>query len=103
MKPTAREWVKKADNDFTVAAQILRRRKDVVADAACFHCQQCAEKYLNARLIEAGIAFPLTHDLLRLLNECVQVEPRWSAYAKMVLKHCRSLRAEVRRTLGLKK
>jgi len=43
MKPTTREWVNKAENDFKVAAQILRRRKDVVADAACFHCQQCIE------------------------------------------------------------
>ncbi len=128
MKPTTREWVKKAENDFKVAAQILRRRKDVVADAACFHCQQCVEKYLKARLLEAGITFPRTHELLRLLKGCVQVEPLWSAYAKMVdrmsnyavdfrypghsatlreakmvLKHCRSLRAEVRRALGLKK
>jgi hypothetical protein len=36
----------------------------------CFHCQQSAEKYLKALLIERGIAFPKTHrleDLLRLL------------------------------------
>ena len=128
MKPTTREWVKKAENDFKVASLILRRRKDVVPDAACFFCQQCIEKYLKARLLEAGIAFPRTHDLLQLLNTCVQVEPLWSAYAKVVdamsdyavdfrypghsatlreakaaLKHCRSLRAEVRRALGLKR
>jgi hypothetical protein len=41
MKPTTREWVKKAENDFKVASLILRRRKDVVPDAACFFCQQC--------------------------------------------------------------
>ena len=54
MKPTTREWVKKAENDFKVASLILRRRKDVVPDAACFFCQQCIEKYLKARLLEAG-------------------------------------------------
>ena len=64
MKPTTREWVKKAENDFKVAVLILRRRKDVVPDAACFFCQQCIEKYLKARLLEAGITFPRTHDLL---------------------------------------
>ena len=45
MKPTTREWVKKAENDFKVASQIVRRRKDLVADAACFFCQQCVEKF----------------------------------------------------------
>jgi HEPN domain-containing protein len=127
MKPATREWVKKAENDFKVATQILRRRKDIVPDAASFFCQQCVEKYLKARLVEAGIAFPRTHDLLQLLNLCVSVEPLWSPYAKVVdamtdyavdfrypghsatlreartaLKHCRSMRAEVRRSLGLK-
>ena len=127
MKPTTREWVRKAENDFKVASQILRRRKDIVPDAACFFCQQCVEKYLKARLTEAGLAFPRTHDLLQLLNLCVQAEPLWSIYAKRAdamtdyavdfrypghtatllearaaFKHCRSLRAEVRRSLGLK-
>jgi HEPN domain-containing protein len=63
MKPTTREWVKKAENDFKVASLILRRRKDVVPDAACFFCQQCIEKYLKARLLEAGITFPRTLEL----------------------------------------
>jgi HEPN domain-containing protein len=127
MKPLTREWVRKAENDFKVAMQILRRRKDPVPDAACFFCQQCVEKYLKARLVESAIVFPRTHDLLQLLNLCVQVEPLWQAYAKAVdamtdyavdfrypghsatlreaklaLKHCRSLRDEVRRSLRLK-
>jgi HEPN domain-containing protein len=127
MKPVTREWVRKAENDFKVATQILRRRKDIVPDAASFFCQQCVEKYLKARLVEAGVAFPRTHDLLQLLNLCLAAEPLWAAYAKVVdamtdyavdfrypghsatlrearkaLKHCRSLRAEVRRSLGLK-
>lgn len=127
MKPLTREWVKKAKNDFKVASQILRRRKDIIPDAACFFCQQCVEKYLKARLLEAGIPFPRIHDLLVLLNLCVQAEPLWPAYAqvvdeltdfavdfrypghfatlrqaKLALKTCRALRAEVRRSLGLK-
>ena len=127
MKPTTREWVKKAKNDFKVATQILRRRKDIVPDAACFFSQQCVEKYLKPRLVESGINFPRTHDLLHLLNLCTPVEPLWSAYSKVVdaisdyavdfrypghfatlrearlaLKYCRSLRDEVRRSLRLK-
>lgn len=128
MKPLVREWVRKAENDYKVATQIMRRRKDIVPDAACFFAQQSVEKYFKARLTEAGIAFPRTHDLLQLLNLCLAVEPLWSAYSKAVdrisdyavdfrypghsatlrdaktaLKHCQSLRAEVRRALGLKK
>jgi HEPN domain-containing protein len=127
MKPTTREWVKKAENDFKVASQILARRKGIVPDAACFFSQQCVEKYFKARLIEASIIFPRTHDLLQLLNLCASVEPLWLAYAKAVdtmsdyavdfrypghsatlreakiaFKHCRSLRGEARRSLGLK-
>ena len=78
MKPITSDWVKKAEDDFTVASQILRRRKNIVTNAACFFCQQCIEKYLKARLLEAGLAFPRTHDLLQLLNLCVPVEPLWS-------------------------
>lgn len=69
--------VKKAENDLRVASQILRRRKGIIPDAACFFCQQCVEKYLKARLLESGIAFSRTHDLLQLLNACLSVEPLW--------------------------
>ena len=38
-------------------------------NGVCFHCQQCAEKYLKALLEELGMTFPKTHelDLLRTL------------------------------------
>ena len=32
----------------------------------CFHCQQCAEKYLKALLQEVGLPVPRTHHLLAL-------------------------------------
>ena len=38
-----------------------------------------AEKYLKARLEEAGIVSPKTHDLRRLLNLALPVEPLWAA------------------------
>jgi HEPN domain-containing protein len=34
----------------------------------CFHCQQCAEKYLKALLQEFGLAIPRVHNLDDLLN-----------------------------------
>ena len=77
MKPLTRDWVEKAEGDFLVAMQIMRRRTNRVLDAACFHCQQSAEKYFKARLCEAGLTFPKTHDLVVLLNLLTNVEPLW--------------------------
>jgi HEPN domain-containing protein len=75
MKPITREWVEKAEGDFASAKRELRARKSPNYDAACFHAQQCAEKYLKARLQEAEIPFPKTHDLTQLLNLLLPIEP----------------------------
>ena len=39
-----------------------------VADPACFHSQQAAEKALKAALVLEGIEFPYVHDLRHLRN-----------------------------------
>lgn len=66
MKRLTAEWVRKAESDF-VAAEKLARGQDRLHDAVCFHCQQCAEKYLKSLLQEAGIAVPRTHGLIALI------------------------------------
>jgi HEPN domain-containing protein len=126
MKPLTHEWVEKAEGDFQVAAQIMRRRKERVYDAACFHAQQTVEKYFKARLCEAGVAFPKTHDLAVLLKLLLPLEPLWSVFlpqaqlledyavdfrypgdtatldeARQALRNCKSIRREVRSSLGL--
>jgi HEPN domain-containing protein len=93
----------------------------------CFHCQQSAEKYLKARLEEAGIHFPKTHDLEAILALALTVEPLWSALlpatrrlkpfgvlirypgndaskaqARRALTDAKAIREEVRLSLGLK-
>jgi HEPN domain-containing protein len=40
-----------------------RRSRIPVHNGACFHCQQCAEKYLKALLEELGRVVPRTHNL----------------------------------------
>jgi len=62
MKPITLEWVAKAEGDWDSAQREYRARQRPNYDAACFHAQQCAEKYLKARLEEAGIAFSRTHN-----------------------------------------
>lgn len=80
MKPSTREWVDKAEADFATALRELRARRQPNYDAACFHAQQCIEKYLKARLIEAGIVFPRSHDLEELLDLNLPLEPLWEVF-----------------------
>jgi HEPN domain-containing protein len=79
MKATTREWIDKAEADYAAALLLRRSRKKHSRDMVCFHPQQCIEKYLKARLEEAGISFPKTHDLERLLDLAMPVEPMWAS------------------------
>ena len=126
MNPVTQEWVDKAEEDFHVALREGRARKQRSFNAVCFHAQQCAEKYLKARLQEAGTAFPKTHSLPMLLNLACAVEPLWAALhpqagrlnayavayrypganatkeeAKQALADCRLVRRDARLSLGL--
>jgi HEPN domain-containing protein len=75
MKPLSKEWVNKAEGDYTTAQRELRARKSPNYDAACYHSQQCAEKYLKALLQENDIAFGKTHNLMALLEKLIRVYP----------------------------
>ena len=78
MKPITLEWIEKAEGDWASAQREYRARQRPNYDAACFHAQQCTEKYLKARLEEAGIAFSRTHNLTSLLTLALAVEPTWA-------------------------
>jgi HEPN domain-containing protein/predicted nucleotidyltransferase len=67
MKPETQEWVQKAEDDLNMA-RWLRQAPAPFYDGVCFHAQQAAEKYLKAFLEERNIAYPRTHDLIRLLD-----------------------------------
>jgi HEPN domain-containing protein len=126
MKPQTAEWVEKAEGDWNAALQLNRVRKNPNYDGVCFHCQQSIEKYLKARLEEAGISFSKTHDLIKLLSLAVGAEPTWVALqpvmvvlnpyaiayrypgfsatksdAKETLQSCRLVRRAIRVSLGL--
>ena len=79
MTPETLEWIEKAEGDWASLQREVRARKNLNHDAACFHAQQCAEKYLKARLQEANVAFQKTHNLLDLLTLVRSVEPGWNA------------------------
>lgn len=128
MKSDTREWVKYAEGDYDAACLLMRSRKKSTANAIGFHCQQCVEKYLKARLEEAGLAIPKIHLLPALLKLLAPVEPLWMAFtpaakhltsyaaefrypghsvttqdARKAMKDCRAIRKEVRAGLGLPK
>jgi len=79
MKPLTREWVEKAEADFATANREIRARRQPNYDAACFHAQQCIEKYLKALLQENGLAFEKTHNLIRLLERLLPLNPLWES------------------------
>ena len=106
MKADAKGWLRFAEEDF--------------------HCQQCVEKYLKARLEEAGLPVPKVHSLTALLALLLPLEPLWASFnptllllnnyavkfrypghvatradARAAVKACRSIRAEIRHSLGL--
>lgn len=64
-------WAALAEEDYLLARSALQRKKPL-RYGACFHAQQCAEKYLKAILVFRERAFPKTHDLLALSNLCTQ-------------------------------
>lgn len=57
-----------------------RKKKNPSYDGACFHAQQCAEKYLKARLAQRGKSFGKIHDLVALLESTLSVEPGWESF-----------------------
>lgn len=67
MKPLAKEWLNKADEDYRVAERELAAEPPAFG-AVCFHAQQAVEKAMKALLVDFGVDFPRTHDLKFLLD-----------------------------------
>lgn len=67
MKRETGRWVRKAEADFEGANDLAQAARPLY-DLICFHCQQSAEKYLKACLIDRGLPCPKTHRLEDLLS-----------------------------------
>ena len=66
-----RGWVRKAESDLIA----MRASAEAGAsDAACFHAQQAAEKYLKGYLAHRDCAIPPTHNLLKLITRCAETD-----------------------------
>jgi HEPN domain-containing protein len=67
MKKLTADWIRKAESDYRVAEKLARIRPPE-NDFVCFCCQQAAEKFLKALLVELGLNVPRTHNLEDLLG-----------------------------------
>jgi HEPN domain-containing protein len=79
MNDITKEWVHKAEQDFYSADILLHAGEIPIPDYACFHCQQCAEKYLKAHLQEHEIEFERSHELIPLLLLCVSQDSEFKS------------------------
>lgn len=70
-----RAWVRKAESDM--AATRIALDAGEALDAACFHAQQAAEKYLKAYLVWKGVDFPYVHNLEKLVVLCSEIDPQF--------------------------
>jgi HEPN domain-containing protein len=64
-----KSWIAHAEDDFAAAKTLMRHKKPLLY-SACFHAQQCAEKYMKALLIFKDQDFPKVHDLGTLSSLC---------------------------------
>jgi HEPN domain-containing protein len=62
-----RQWLRKAEADYQLAAQIVRGNQPF-HDQLSFLCQQSTEKYLKALLEELNFHVPKTHNLTLVLD-----------------------------------
>lgn len=66
-----RGWLRKARSDSDAVLALVDAG---TFDAACFHAQQAAEKYLKAFLIYHAVASPYTHNLVKLVDLCIPLD-----------------------------
>ena len=77
-----KQWLAYADEDLRLARHGMTLSTGVPHRLIAYHAQQCAEKYLKARLCEAQIPFGKIHDLVALLEQVIKVELNWEIFRK---------------------
>lgn len=68
----SKQWIAKAKNDLLNADNNLKA-EEIPLDTVCFHCQQAAEKFLKAYLVANGCSYPISHDLIIILEKILSL------------------------------
>lgn len=69
--PGVKDWVTKALGNLKAARKLIKDDDDTL-DSAAYFTQQSVEKALKAYLIFKQQSIPRTHDLEKLLMECIK-------------------------------
>lgn len=80
MGEEVKNWIIKGLNDYKTAQKLINLTEDeIVTDTLCFHCQQSAEKFLKAFLVNSGVDFERTHSLEYLIKLCSTIDKEFEA------------------------
>ncbi|HOP31591.1 MAG TPA: HEPN domain-containing protein [Spirochaetota bacterium] len=77
---TAKLWFKKAQNDLKTGRDEFQT-DEPATDTICFHMQQAVEKYLKGFLVYHGLEAEKTHNISRILNQCINLDSSFSVLA----------------------
>lgn len=128
MKTIARDWVELAEASFTCLELLNTQKHKASLRIICFHCHQTVKKYLSALQEERGTQAARSCNFRVRAKPLLSGSPRWSSIepalqslnrydedftypghvatrtdAREALKACRSIRSEIRLSLGLNK
>ncbi|MCY3903280.1 MAG: HEPN domain-containing protein [Caldilineaceae bacterium] len=97
VRPPEQDWIDKADDDLEVARRALGPPSPLPW-VACFHAQQCAEKFLKGFLVSQDLEFLRVHDLVYLVQRCNEVESSFDQLmttARILMRYSAAIRYPV--------
>ena len=83
MKPSTTEWIESAEKDWDLVLRLSRARTQTHYDHTCFRTKLSIEKYLKAKLNEAGLKFTTTEDLTVFLAQAARVETSLASFSTL--------------------
>ena len=78
------QWLNKGNDDLRSAEYLSTMHHPTPDEVICNLCQQSAEKYLKGFLFLHNIEPPKTHDLIELLEICVENDKLFSTLSPKV-------------------
>jgi HEPN domain-containing protein len=79
-----KEWFSKGNKDLKDAEFLFKHNRAL--ETISFHIQQAAEKYLKGFLISRGKKLEMIHDLVKLLEDAIRIDPDFEQFREIVEK-----------------
>ena len=81
MNNEVQQWFTFAQKDLAVAKHLRDTFYPEPMEIICYHCEQAAEKLLQAVLVAADVEPPKTHDLIQLCKKCTELDKEYETLA----------------------